>query len=43
VVTTRTRRSWQNLDFSHTHPQVIVPSGGRAVIDADARTVSFDY
>ena len=33
----------QNLDFGHTHPQVIVPSGGRAVIDADARTVTFDY
>lgn len=33
----------QNLDFGHTHPQVIVPSGSRAVIDADAWTVTFEY
>ena len=33
----------QNLDFGHTDPQVIVPSGGRAHIDADARRISFEY
>jgi muramoyltetrapeptide carboxypeptidase LdcA involved in peptidoglycan recycling len=33
----------QNLDFGHTSPQVIVPNGGRARIDADARRISFSY
>ena len=33
----------QNLDFGHTDPQVIVPNGNRARIDATHRRVFFTY
>lgn len=33
----------QNLDFGHTDPQIIVPSGNTAVIDSMAETIKFYY
>jgi muramoyltetrapeptide carboxypeptidase LdcA involved in peptidoglycan recycling len=32
-----------NLDLGHTRPQLLVPSGDRATIDATARTIALDY
>lgn len=33
----------QNIDFGHTDPQIIVPSGNLASIDTAQRTISFSY
>jgi muramoyltetrapeptide carboxypeptidase LdcA involved in peptidoglycan recycling len=33
----------QNLDFGHTNPQIIVPSGNKARIDAQAQKIYFSY
>lgn len=33
----------QNLDFGHTTPQIVVPSGNKARIDAQARKIYFSY
>lgn len=33
----------QNMDFGHTDPQLIVPSGNKAVVDSKARKISFTY
>jgi muramoyltetrapeptide carboxypeptidase LdcA involved in peptidoglycan recycling len=33
----------QNLDFGHTDPQIIVPSGNMATVDADNKTILFSY
>ncbi|MEO8286948.1 MAG: S66 peptidase family protein [Chloroflexota bacterium] len=30
-----------NMDFGHTEPQMIIPNGGRAVLDPGAATVTF--
>jgi muramoyltetrapeptide carboxypeptidase LdcA involved in peptidoglycan recycling len=33
----------QGLDFGHTDPQIVVPSGGRATIDPAAGVIRFTY
>lgn len=33
----------QNLDFGHTDPQIIVPSGNKATVDAINKTIIFSY
>lgn len=33
----------QNLDFGHTDPQILVPLGRMARVDADAQRIFFDY
>jgi muramoyltetrapeptide carboxypeptidase LdcA involved in peptidoglycan recycling len=33
----------QGLDFGHTDPQIVVPSGGRAAIDPAAGVIRFTY
>jgi muramoyltetrapeptide carboxypeptidase LdcA involved in peptidoglycan recycling len=33
----------QNLDFGHTNPQIIVPSGNKARVDANAQKVYLSY
>jgi muramoyltetrapeptide carboxypeptidase LdcA involved in peptidoglycan recycling len=33
----------QNLDFGHTDPQVVVPSGGHAIIDPAVGRIRFTY
>ena len=32
-----------NLDFGHTDPQILVPSGSFATIDVENREIYFDY
>mmetsp|Transcript_2674 Transcript_2674/g.3040 ORF Transcript_2674/g.3040 Transcript_2674/m.3040 type:complete len:362 (+) Transcript_2674:184-1269(+) len=32
-----------NIDFGHTNPQIIVPSGGRCHINTKDRTIEFQY
>ena len=33
----------QNLDFGHTDPQILLPSGGRIKIDADSKIIKLVY
>lgn len=32
-----------NLNFGHTDPQMIIPNGGRGIIDGRSKTISFEY